>query len=116
MVDKESTRHIANFVAEFCTVRAAIALTDAIASMYRFVITGVTRSQKRFKAVGNPSRKISRLPFRLKQELNLSFRALEDYIECPFKYKLVHEINFSESTMEFNKLKGLFLHNLFCIF
>lgn len=44
--------------------------------------------------------------------LNLSFRALEDYIECPFKYKLVHEINFSESTMEFNKLNGLFLHNL----
>ena len=44
--------------------------------------------------------------------LNLSFRSLEDYIDCPFKYKLVHEINFSESTMETNKLRGLFLHNL----
>lgn len=44
--------------------------------------------------------------------LNLSFRSLEDYIECPFKYKLVHDIHFSQSTMETNKLRGLFLHNL----
>ena len=44
--------------------------------------------------------------------LNLSFRSLEDYIECPFKYKLLHEINFAESTVEYNKLRGLFVHNL----
>ena len=44
--------------------------------------------------------------------LNLNFSSLEDYIECPFKYKLLHEINFAESTMEYNKLKGLFVHNI----
>ncbi len=44
--------------------------------------------------------------------LNLSFNSLEDYIECPFKYKLLHEINFAESTVEYNKLRGLFVHNL----
>ena len=44
--------------------------------------------------------------------LNLSFASLEDYIECPFKYKLLHDINFAESTVEYNKLRGLFVHNL----
>lgn len=44
--------------------------------------------------------------------LNLSFSSLEDYIECPFKYKLLHHINFAESTVEHNKLRGLFVHNL----
>ena len=44
--------------------------------------------------------------------LNLNFSSLEDYIECPFKYKLLHDINFAESTVEFNKLRGLFVHNL----
>ncbi|ADC47034.1 ATP-dependent DNA helicase UvrD/REP family [Methanobrevibacter ruminantium M1] len=44
--------------------------------------------------------------------LNLSFYSLENYVACPFKYKLMHDINFSESTMEFNKLRGLFVHNL----
>lgn len=44
--------------------------------------------------------------------LNLSFSSLEDYIECPFKYKLLHHINFAESTVEFNKLRGLFVHNI----
>ncbi len=44
--------------------------------------------------------------------LNLSFSSLEDYIECPFKYKLLHHIHFAESTVEYNKLRGLFVHNL----
>ena len=44
--------------------------------------------------------------------LNLSFASLEDYVECPFKYKLLHDINFAESTVEYNKLRGLFVHNL----
>ena len=44
--------------------------------------------------------------------LSLSFSSLEDYIECPFKYKLLHQINFAESTVEYNKLRGLFVHNL----
>ena len=43
---------------------------------------------------------------------NLSFKSLEDYINCPFKYKMLHDFHFSESTMELNKLRGLFLHNL----
>ena len=45
--------------------------------------------------------------------LNLNFSSLENYIECPFKYKLLNEINFSQSTVEYNKQRGLFVHNLF---
>lgn len=44
--------------------------------------------------------------------LNLNFSSLRDYIDCPFKYKLLHDINFSESSVEHNKLRGLFVHNL----
>ena len=51
-------------------------------------------------------------PIKNEKIINLSFKSLEDYIYCPFKYKLVHDINFSESTLESNKLMGLFLHNI----
>ncbi len=44
--------------------------------------------------------------------LNLNYHSLEDYIDCPFKYKLVHDINFSESTLDSIKFQGKFLHKI----
>ena len=44
--------------------------------------------------------------------LILNFYSLEDYVDCPFKYKLMHEIKFKKSVSDF-KIKGLLAHRIF---
>ena len=61
----------------------------------------------------NISKTTCKKPLIQKEEsINLSFNSLEDYINCPFKYKLIHEFKFKKSTNDY-KIKGLFVHNVF---
>lgn len=47
-----------------------------------------------------------------KEALKLSFSSLQSYMECPLKYKLIHEIDFKTSP-DSKLIEGSFVHSVF---